>query len=63
MMKDITITYFDARGRAELSRTILALKAVKYNDERLTREEWQARKQSKFHVNNFRRILILQQKR
>merc|ERR1719228_2786930 len=34
-MTDIKLTYFDARGRAELSRLILSYAGVEFNDERL----------------------------
>merc|ERR1719305_460107 len=38
--EDIRLTYFPARGRAEISRLILAYAAVKYDDIRLTGEEF-----------------------
>ncbi|KAG1662030.1 Hematopoietic prostaglandin D synthase [Nymphon striatum] len=39
-MPKYTITYFDAKGRAELSRIILTYKGVDFEDVRLTQEEW-----------------------
>ena len=38
--EDIRLSYFPARGRAEISRLILAYAAVKYDDIRLTGEEF-----------------------
>merc|ERR1712088_556503 len=38
--EDIRLTYFPARGRAEISRLILTYAAVKYDDIRLTGEEF-----------------------
>eukprot|EP01124_Arcella_intermedia_P024657 TRINITY_DN4212_c0_g1_i1.p1 TRINITY_DN4212_c0_g1~~TRINITY_DN4212_c0_g1_i1.p1 ORF type:complete len:303 (-),score=58.37 TRINITY_DN4212_c0_g1_i1:919-1806(-) len=38
------LTYFDAKGRAEQIRLLFAECGVNYNDERLTREQWAARK-------------------
>jgi len=35
-MPEIKLTYFNARGRAELSRLILAYAGAEYNDDRLT---------------------------
>ncbi|KAG1679750.1 Glutathione S-transferase 1 [Nymphon striatum] len=40
IMPKYTITYFDAKGRAEICRLILAYKEVDFEDVRLTREEW-----------------------
>jgi len=39
-MADIKLSYFDARGRAELSRLILAYAGVRYTDQRLTGEQF-----------------------
>merc|ERR1712045_845898 len=38
--EELRLTYFPARGRAEISRLILAYAAVKYDDIRLTGEEF-----------------------
>jgi len=38
------ITYFNARGRAEVARQILAYADVKFEDNRITREQWGALK-------------------
>ena len=40
------LIYFDVRGRAELSRCVLAAAGVEYEDVRLTSEEWEAYKSS-----------------
>ncbi|BFZ09089.1 hypothetical protein BsWGS_12128 [Bradybaena similaris] len=42
--KSIKLTYFDGRGRAEVSRYILAAARQKYEDIRLSREEWVEKK-------------------
>ena len=34
------LTYFNARGRAELARLVLAQAVVQYEDKRITKEEW-----------------------
>ena len=39
-MTDIKLSYFDARGRAEISRLILAYAGVRYTDQRLTGEQF-----------------------
>merc|ERR1711875_123212 len=39
-MSDIKLTYFNLKGRAELSRLILAQAGVKYEDCRIAREDW-----------------------
>ena len=49
-MSDIKLTYFDARGRAEISRLILSYGGVKFTDERLT---------GKFRQYNIAYILII----
>lgn len=45
---DIKLTYFNVRGRAEVSRMILAQAGVKYEDERIAREDWPALQPSIF---------------
>merc|ERR1719369_1946186 len=40
IMSDIKLTYFNLRGRAELSRLILAQAGVEYEDCRIAREDW-----------------------
>merc|ERR1711970_1265560 len=40
VMSDIKLTYFNLRGRAELSRLILAQAGVEYEDCRIAREDW-----------------------
>ena len=39
-MSEIKLSYFDARGRAETSRLILAHAGVRYTDQRLTGEQF-----------------------
>eukprot|EP00091_Calanus_sinicus_P018959 TRINITY_DN4518_c0_g1_i8.p1 TRINITY_DN4518_c0_g1~~TRINITY_DN4518_c0_g1_i8.p1 ORF type:complete len:132 (+),score=39.51 TRINITY_DN4518_c0_g1_i8:265-660(+) len=45
-MSDIKLTYFPAKGRAEISRLILSYSGVKFTDERLTPEQFGAIKSS-----------------
>ena len=45
-MANIKLVYFDTAGRAEISRLILAQAGVKYEDKRVTKEEWAAMKPS-----------------
>jgi len=40
----LTLSYFQARGRAEISRLLLAQAGLVYEDERLTGDEWKVRK-------------------
>ena len=47
----IKLTYFNLRGRAEPSRLILAYAGVDFEDCRVTSEEWQKLKPSKFLQN------------
>ena len=39
-MVKYTLVYFDAPGRAEVSRILFALADVEYEDRRVTGEEW-----------------------
>merc|ERR1711892_606701 len=45
-MSEIKLTYFPAKGRAEISRLILSFSGVKFTDERLTGEQFGAVKSS-----------------
>ena len=45
--KSIKLTYFNARGRAELARLVLAQAGAEFEDVRLEREEWLNIKPSK----------------
>ena len=45
-MSDIKLTYFESRGRAEISRLILSYSGAKFTDERLTGEQFGALKSS-----------------
>ena len=43
-MSKIRLIYFNARGRAELSRLILAQAGQEYEDVRISKDEWPAMK-------------------
>lgn len=43
-MSKPVIVYFNARGRAEVSRWLLAQAGVEYEDKRLDMADWQALK-------------------
>ena len=47
-MAPVKLTYFNLKGRAELSRLILAEAGVDYEDCRLERDEWAQLKESSF---------------
>ena len=47
MAKKIKLTYFDGKGRGELSRLILAHGGAPYEDHRVSFAEWPALKPSK----------------
>ena len=53
---DIKLTYFNLRGRAEVPRLILAQAGVKYEDNRIAREDWLALKPSKILITFLRSI-------
>lgn len=46
VLSNIRFTYFNSRARAELSRSILAVVGVPYEDVRVTYTEWRAIKES-----------------
>jgi len=39
-MSSIKVTYFNGRGRGELTRLLLVAAGQEFEDERLTREQW-----------------------
>ena len=43
-MTTYKVVYFDARGRAEIIRLIFAVAGVKYEDVRIAKEDWPAKK-------------------
>uniref|UniRef100_A0A8W8LSQ5 Uncharacterized protein n=1 Tax=Magallana gigas TaxID=29159 RepID=A0A8W8LSQ5_MAGGI len=45
-MKDYKLTYFDIRGKAEISRLLFAAAGVQYADDRIKRKDWPALKPS-----------------
>lgn len=46
-MPSYKLVYFDGRGRAELARLLFVAAGQKYEDKRVTPEEWPAMKSSK----------------
>ena len=55
----IKLTYFDSRGRAEVSRMILAQANVNFEDARVTGEEWQKLKPCKYFFELSRAIFTM----
>ena len=53
MAPKIKLVYFDAEGRAELTRLILAQAGVEYEDFRIKREDWPAMKPSMIESPTF----------
>jgi hypothetical protein len=47
--KNIKLVYFNARGRAELARLILAQAGADYEDKRVERSDWPAYKPSEIY--------------
>jgi glutathione S-transferase len=47
--KNIKLVYFNARGRAELARLILAQAGADYEDKRVERSDWAAIKPSEIY--------------
>ena len=52
-MSNYKLYYFNAKGRAEVTRWLFAIADVKYDDIRLTGEKWQEFKPSKYHYSTF----------
>lgn len=47
-MPEYKLIYFNARGRAELTRWIFAYGDIAFTDERFEMSDWPAKKQSEF---------------
>lgn len=43
-MKSYTLHYFNARGRAELTRLVFAVGGIEYTDNRVERDDWPSKK-------------------
>ena len=52
MAPKIKLVYFNAEGRAELTRMILAQAGVEFEDVRVKREDWPAMKPSRSSIAN-----------
>lgn len=50
-MKEYKLTYFDIRGRAEISRLVFVAAGVDFTDDRIQRETWPALKPSKLYIH------------
>ena len=48
MTEDINLYYFDIEGRAEIIRLVLTIGGIKFNDIRLTPEEFKTKKEAGF---------------
>ena len=51
-MEKMKLMYFNSRGRAEISRIILAQAGEDYEDKRIERVDWPALKPCKFMLHN-----------
>ena len=58
-MGKMKLIYFNARGRAELARLILAQAGEDYIDERVERDDWPKLKSCKFIMITYQQILKL----
>lgn len=47
-MPSYKLTYFNIRGRAELTRLVFAATGTQYEDNRIEREKWPAMKECKY---------------
>ena len=56
MPNKIKLTYFNLRGRAEVSRLMLAHKGVEYEDNRITGDQWKALKPHCFVLMTYTEI-------
>ncbi len=52
MPDKIVLTYFNAFGRAEFGRLIMAQGGIEYEDRRITHDEWSTLKPSRYKVQN-----------
>jgi len=50
-MSQVKVTYFNGRGRAEVTRMILTIGKVDFEDKRVNQEEWAKLKESEFYNN------------
>ena len=58
-MGKLTLYYFNLRGRAELSRLMLAQGGADYEDTRIEKEDWPTLKPSKTIVIKQCRIIMI----
>lgn len=49
-MPEYKLIYFNARGRAEISRWIMAYGNIPYTDERVEKADWPERKKSEYSL-------------
>ena len=47
-MKNVKLTYFNGRGRAEVARLILTIAGEEFEDDRVEFSDWEAVKPRKF---------------
>ena len=63
-MSDIKLTYWDLKGRAEISRLILSYSGARFTDERLTEAQFNAIRSSlaygQMHILNYKGQVIYQ---
>ena len=50
-MAGLKLTYFNAKGRAEVARLILAQAGIEYEDNRIERDAWPALKPGIINLN------------
>ena len=52
-MPSYKLTYYDMRGRAELIRMLLTLADQKFEDKRITREQWATMKRGELIYDSY----------